>query len=441
MDSVWHDGITMPVFAPLDQSKRIDVLIIGGGIAGILCAWALKTAGVNTILVEAKRICSGITGNTTAKITSQHGLIYDSLLRRFGAEKTGLYLQCNQESLDKYRTLCRDMDCDFQEQDAFLYSVSNPRVLEKELEALNIIGYPADMVQTPQLPFSTVGAVRFSKQAQFHPLKFLAKIAQDLPIYENTKVLELMPGIARTNHGTIHADAIIVATHFPMLNKHGSFFLKQYQQRSYVLGLENAAKIDGMYIGAEFPNLSLRNYNNLTLLGGCGSRTGKDGGGWQSLGYYAHRYYPKSKAIYRWAAQDCMTLDGMPYIGQYSKNTPNLYVATGFQKWGMSTAMAASNILRDMIMGKENPYVDLFTTSRSILHPQLVINGFETTKNLLRFRAPRCPHMGCALNWNPQEHSWDCSCHGSRFSESGKLLDNPATDDKKLKERYKKRSQ
>ena len=435
MDSLWHQNINLPRFSHLDGDKNTDVLVIGGGIAGILCAHALNQAGIDVILVDAKEICSGITQNTTAKITSQHGLIYNKLLNKFGTQKAGVYLQANQEALVKYRKLCSGIDCDFEERDAFLYSVDNKQALEKELAALSRLGYPADFIEKLPLPFPTVGGIRFPKQAQFHPLKFLSAIAQDLTIYENTKVLELMPGIARTNHGTIHANAIVVTTHFPMLNKHGSYFLKLYQQRSYVLALENAQVLDGMYIGAEYPNLSFRNYGNLLLFGGCGHRTGKQGGGWQALSYYAHRYYPKSKVSYKWATQDCMTLDGLPYIGRYSKNTRGLYVATGFQKWGMTTAMVASETLRDLILEKENPNIDLFSPSRSILWPQLAVNSFESARNLISFKTPRCPHLGCALKWNPQEHSWDCACHGSRFSEDGEVLNNPAADDMKIKRR------
>jgi len=435
MDSLWRESINMPAFSPLDGSKNTDVLVIGGGIAGILCAYALRKAGVDVMLVEEKRICSGVTQNTTAKITSQHGLIYDKLLSKFGNEKAKLYLQANQEALAKYRELSGFINCDFEDKDAFIYSTNSIQALERERNALDNLGYSADYIEELPLPFPTAGGIRFSGQAQFHPLKFLSAIAQDLNICENTKVLELMPGIVRTSRGTIRAKAIVIATHFPMLNKHGSYFLKLYQQRSYVLALENVPKIDGMYIGAEYPNLSFRNHGSLLLFGGCGHRTGKEGGGWQDLTYNAHRYYPKSTVSHKWATQDCMTLDGIPYIGKYSKNTQGLYVATGFQKWGMTTAMVASEILRDLILEKENPYADLFSPSRSILCPQLAVNGFESVKNLLSFRTPRCPHLGCALKWNAQEHSWDCACHGSRFSEDGEVLNNPATDDIKIEKR------
>ena len=166
-------------------------------------------------------------------------------------------------------------------------------------------------------------------------------------------------------------------------------------------------------------------------MGGGGRRTGKKGLGWDLPESAAKKYYPNARPVARWATQDCMTLDGMPYIGQYSKSTPNLYVATGFNKWGMTGSMLAALILTDLIQDIETPYASLFSPSRSMLRKQLLCNGVETTINLLRPTTPRCPHMGCALRWNPQERSWDCACHGSRFDEKGRLLNNPATDDLK----------
>ena len=205
-----------------------------------------------------------------------------------------------------------------------------------------------------------------------------------------------------------------------------------YQHRSYVIALENAPDINGMYVDENEYGLSFRSHGNLLLMGGGAHRTGKHGGGWDALSALAKKYYPDAKEAYRWAAQDCMTLDGIPYLGQYAKNTPNLYVATGFNKWGMTSSMAAAQILSDLVQEKENPYAEWFCPSRSILRPQLFSNALETTANLLTFTKPRCPHMGCALKWNAQEHSWDCPCHGSRFDAHGNLLDNPANSDIKL---------
>ena len=429
MESIWTASTKMPHFPALQGDAHADVLVIGGGIAGLLCAHELQRAGVSCIVAEAKRICSGITKNTTAKITSQHGLIYSKLLSRFGSERTKLYYQANQAALEAFQTLCQNIDCDFSAENNYIYSQNNPSALEAELKALDAMGCSAAFAERLPLPFPTVGGIRFPNQAQFHPLKFLAAIADGLTIFENTPILELRDGSAITDLGTIHADSIIVATHFPFLNNHGCYFLKLYQQRSYCLSILNAPPLDGMYLDAQENGLSFRSYGSSLILGGGGHRTGKSGGGWSMLERFADQFYPQAEITHRWATQDCMSLDGIPYIGQYSPRTPNLYVATGFNKWGMTSSMVSAQLLTHLITGKGSPYASLFSPSRSILHPQLGINTLEAAKNLLFFSAKRCPHMGCALKWNPQEHSWDCPCHGSRFTESGKLIDNPATRD------------
>ena len=426
MESIWND-FEMPRFRPLSGDTKTDVLVIGGGMAGLLCAHALRNAGIHCIVAEAAQIGRGITQNTTAKVTAQHGLVYHKLIEKFGAETAKGYLQANENAVSALRTLSVDADCGWQDRTNYIYSVSDRAALEKELTALQSLQFPAHWEENLPLPFPTLGAVAFEGQGQFHPMKFLKHICGNLLIYENTPVREMTDYCAITDHGRIFADCFIVATHFPFLNKHGSYFMKLFQQRSYVLALENALAPGGMYRAAEENGLSFRHYGDTLLLGGGGHRTGKPGGGWQVLEEKAREFYPKSKVIRRWAAQDCMTLDGIPYIGQYSKNTPNLFVATGFNKWGMTSSMVAAEILCDLVQRKPNPYAQVFSPSRSMLHGQLGVNLLESAKNLLTPTAPRCPHLGCALKWNKQEHSWDCPCHGSRFSEDGTLIDNPAT--------------
>lgn len=426
MNSIWSEKTVLPQFETLEDDVKTDILIIGGGIAGILCAYFLREKGVDYILAEGRTICSGITRNTTAKITSQHGLIYDKLLKSAGVEKAKMYLEANQESVKKYFELCKNADCDFEEKQAFVYSRDNRKKLEKEAEALNKIGFNAKITETEELPFPTAGAVCFENQAQFNPLKFIEHIVSGLNIYEHTFVKELSDNAAVTNKGKIRFQKIIFATHFPIDNKHGMYFLKMYQHRSYVIALENAAQLKGMYIDEAEKGMSFRNYGDFLLIGGGAHRTGKKGGCWQELRNFAIKYYPSSCENYYWAAQDCMTLDGIPYIGQYSKSMPECFVATGFNKWGMTSSMTAAMILTDIIMGKENPYETVFNPSRSMMKPQLLFNGFEAVVNLLTISKKRCPHLGCALKWNEAEHSWDCPCHGSRFDADGVLLDNPA---------------
>ncbi|MDD7394369.1 MAG: FAD-dependent oxidoreductase [Eubacteriales bacterium] len=429
MRSLWKATASLPEFPELVGDVRTDVLIIGGGIAGILTAYLLHEKGVRYVLVEKGRICSGTTGNTTAKITFQHGLIYDKILKSDGTEAARKYLAANRAAFDKYAELCGKTDCDYEIKDNYVYSTDDRRKLEKEVEALEKIGYIADLCENVPLPVKTVGAVKFPDQAQFNPLKFLSSVAEGLNIYENTFVREMRGNTAVTDKGKIHADTVIAATHFPFINKHGSYFLKLYQHRSYVIALENAQDVNGMYVDECDTGLSFRNYEGLLLLGGGGHRTGKKGGNWAELRAFAAKKYPDSREKHFWATQDCMSLDGIPYIGRYSAKTHGFYVASGFNKWGMTGSMTAAMLLSDMILGKRNGFASVFDPSRSIVKPQLFINGAEAVCNLLTPSKKRCPHLGCALKWNEAERSWDCPCHGSRFTEYGRVLDNPANGD------------
>ena len=428
MESIWLQTAKIPTFPKLQQNIKTDVLIIGGGLTGILCAYNLTKAGISCVLVEADRLCRGTSGNTTAKITAQHGLIYHTLLRRFGPERALGYLQANLKAIGQYRELSREFPCDFLQKDNFVYEVSSPRKLEKELAALQQLNFGTELVTSLPLPFDTVGAVRFPKQAQFHPLKLAAALAANLHIYEHTPIQSFDGRYFYTGKHKIQAQNTIVATHFPIFNKHGGYFIKLYQHRSYVLARKGCPELQGMYVDADKKGFSFRNYEDLLLLGGGSHRTGKSGGNWAELRQVSRVWYPQSQETSHWAAQDCMSLDEMPYIGRYSNHTQNLYTATGFNKWGMTGAMVSAMLLTEHLQGKQSPWASIFTPNRSILHSQLAINLLESSIHLLRPTRPRCPHLGCALHWNPAEHSWDCACHGSRFSESGILLDGPATE-------------
>lgn len=431
MDSIWTTGIEMPSFPQLDENLQTDVLIIGGGLAGLLCAWKLTRAGVKCVLIEQNRIMSGVSGRTTAKLTAQHGLIYEKLLKRIGPEKALMYWQANRDGVAELGELAQSVDCDFDIQSSYLYATDSTKKLEAETSACEQLGIPVQWQCAVPLPFPVTGALKLPDQGLFHPMKLAAYLAKDLPIYENTKALAFMGNRVQTPNGMITAEKIIITTHFPILNKHGAFFLKLYQQRSYVVAVENVEQLEGMYLDCAENGLSLRSAGKWLLLGGGGHRTGKQGLNWKLPEAAAQRYYPHAQIMARWATQDCMSLDGMPYIGRYSNATPDLYVATGFQKWGMSTSMTAASILTDLIRDKENPYASLFSPRRSMMHKQLFINSLESAANLLLPTKPRCPHLGCALHWNKAEHSWDCACHGSRFDEKGRVLNSPATGDMK----------
>lgn len=475
MKSVWSESCKFRKREALNKDIKTDVLVIGAGIAGILTAYMLKQKGREVVLIDAAEIASGNTKNTTAKITSQHDLIYSKLISEFGEEKARQYAKANELAIKKYKEIIeyKRIECDFEEKPAYVYSLNEVDVLKEEVEAAKNLGIDAEFVQEVNLPFKIKGALKFNNQAQFNPLKFLRGISNELVIYENTRALEIKENLVVTSGGNITANNIVVATHYPIMNAPGYYFMKMHQERSYVLALENTSEIDGMYIDLNKEGYSFRTYNNLLLLGGISHRTGEneEGGSYDELRKVAKKLYPKAKEKYYWSAQDCMTIDGIPYIGRYSSETPNIYVATGFNKWGMTSSMVSAMIISDMILEKENDFSEIFSPRRFDL--SLSINNIandliETAKNFIAqkvyipsseiehiknghggiieyngekvgvyknkegkefFVSTKCTHLGCQLSWNADELTWDCPCHGSRFDYKGRLIGSPATKD------------
>ena len=428
MKSIWSEYKTEK-FEPLQGDCSCDVLIVGGGIAGILCAYFLQKAGIDNLLVEGGRICSKITKNTTAKITAQHGIIYSKLIEKFGEIKAKQYLNYNLWAIKKYAVLAREFPCDFEEKPAFTYSLVDRKVIEEEVSAVNRLGFNASFEESIPLPLNIKGAIKFPNQAQFNPVMFIDGLSRKQNIKEHTFVTKIKNNIAYTNNGNIRARKIIIATHFPFINKYGLYFMKLYQSRSYVIALENASDLNGMYVDNEQNGMSFRNYKDLLLIGGGDHKTGKPGGRFEELRNFAKTFYPNANERYSWSNQDCMSLDSIPYIGVYSKLSPDIFVATGFNKWGITSSMIGAKILTDMVLEKKNNNAEIFSPNRSMLSKQLAINITEAIKNLLYPTTKRCSHLGCALKWNEAEHTWECPCHGSRYDSDGRLIDNPATKD------------
>ncbi len=431
MNSVWSATAQNEGFPQLNEDIKTQVVIVGGGLAGVMCLKELSERGVDCVLLEAKSIGSGTTKNTTAKVTFQHGLVYNKLIKTYGTEKTQQYLSANKTALQKIREMSKNISCDFEEKDAYIYSADDTEKIYDEIRAYESLGVKADFIDKIPLPVECAGAVKIAGQGQFNPLKFLFGVAKGLKIYENSKVLEFMPNKVRCEKGSVTAQKIIVATHFPILNKHGGYSFKLYQDRSYVVAIDSPENINGMYLEDNGQSLSFRNYKNLLLVGGGGHRTGKNSEGYRIAEDFCRQNYPDKEIKYRFATQDCMSLDHIPYIGKYSDFSEDIYVATGFNKWGITSSVVAADVLSDMVTGVENPCEDVFAPSRSVFHPKLFANVFHSVCGLITPTTPRCPHLGCALKYNKEEHSWDCPCHGSRFTEDGELIDNPATDDLK----------
>ncbi len=258
MNSIWSATAKNEGFPTLQGDIKTDVVIVGGGLAGVMCLKELTDRGVDCVLLEAKSIGFGITKNTTAKITYQHGIIYDKLIKDIGVEKARKYLTANKEALEKIRKMSEKYLCYFEEKDEYIYSVTDRRKIENEINAYEKLGYQATFVRDIQLPLRCMGAVKVSGQAQFHPLKFLFSVAEGLRIYENTKVIEIMPKKVRCLSGSVTAEKIIVATHFPIINKHGLYPLKLYQHRSYVVAVKDAPDVKGMYLEDKEDGFSFR---------------------------------------------------------------------------------------------------------------------------------------------------------------------------------------
>lgn len=428
VQSIWSESVreSRPSYPALTGDRSTEVLVIGAGLAGILTAWQLKQAGISCIIAEAGRIGSGVTRNTTAKITAQHGLIYDQLLQRLGPEQARLYYDANTQAIEDYRRLASAFPCHFEEQHAYVYSLNDRAKLEREAAAYAKLGIQTKIKEEINLPFPTAGAITMEKQAQFNPLELLTALSGELDIAEHTFIRAIEGNKAITGQGVIRAKHIVLATHFPLVNIPGLYILKLYQHRSYVLAVKGVPLPDGMYVDERQNGHSFRTCNGLLLLGGGDHKTGKQGGNYSELAALAATMSPHAEIKYRWAAQDCMTLDNIPYIGRHRSGSNNLYVATGFNKWGMTGSMVASKLLCDLIRNGTSELEMLYSPQRSIWTKQLVVNAGSATAGLLTPGGPRCPHMGCKLRKNNAEGTWDCPCHGSRFDEAGHVIDNPA---------------
>ncbi len=471
-ESVWRSAASLKPHDKLLTDIECDVLVIGGGIAGVLTAFFLTQNNINTVLVDASTMYSGQTNNTTAKITSQHGACYQQIEKKFSLSTARIYAKANEKAIDEFDKLIFDnrIDCDFERLPSYLYSTVSQSTIEKEFSFTRKCAINAVLTTRTKLPFDVKLALRYQNQAQFHPLKFLSHLSSYISIFENTRVLRVEDNIAYCVGAKIKAKKIVFATHYPIVNFPGMYFMRMHQSRSYVVAVKGAPDLGAMYYCVDKGGLSFRNHGDFMLLSGCSHRTGElptQPNPYEYLAQKAHEFYPHSKACYKFSAQDAMSPDHLPYAGVYSKLHPDWYVLTGFNKWGMTNSMISAQLVSDLIMGKSNPLACILSPSRfnhSTIKPILnetghsikglsktafsiptesvadinrgdakivMYNGkrcavYKNEEGKVYAISARCPHLGCALSWNPVEKTWDCPCHGSRFSYTGELIDNPA---------------
>ncbi|MGN8647002.1 FAD-dependent oxidoreductase [Gracilibacillus sp. HCP3S3_G5_1] len=487
--TIWLES-NLKSFDALTESIETDVTIVGGGITGILSAYLLSEQGMRVVLLERGRLLHGTTGHTTAKVTAQHGVLYNELLQHVGLENTQKYYQSQAEAIQFIRQITEQykISCQFDQQDAILYTndEQNKQKLEDEANAYQKLKISGEL--NDAIPFSIPhkSALIMYEQAQFHPTDFLKILVEKIEenggtIFEDTTAVDIdyqNKVVVRTARNyNVLSDHVIVATQFPFYEGQAFYSTRMYPSRSYVLGLtSNHNYPGGMYLDIDQPKRSIRyvKHENETiwLLGGESHKTGQynkeNTNPYHDLQSFGAQYLDVKNWQYKWSTQDFITLDKIPYIGSLNKRHPNVYVATGFRKWGMTNSVVAAHLLSDLIMNRDNPYKELYQPQRFHADPDIkkfisynsnvtkeFVKGKLTVNNEHKDLKPEtaikrkhdgqivgiykdkqsrihavdttCTHLGCECNWNQTEKSWDCPCHGSRFSYDGTIIEGPAT--------------
>jgi glycine/D-amino acid oxidase-like deaminating enzyme/nitrite reductase/ring-hydroxylating ferredoxin subunit len=473
--------------------SETEICVVGAGIVGLTVARLLADAGREVTVLEAGRVSAGATGYTTAKITALHGAIYHELVAGHGVDRAASYANANQAAIELIASLVEtdEIECEFERATAFTFASdeSGLRKLEQELSAATQIGLPVQSEAVTELPFATAGAISLENQAQFHPRKYALGLVDAIQrlggrVIEHTRVVNVDQTAdgceVVTETGTLRAQHVILATHLP-LGTGGVFFARAHAYRSYLI----AARVEdtlpkGMYISVDEPLRSLRSSGEFLLIGGEGHKVGQDPDttdNYDVLEAWARERFDVRDVEYRWSAQDYISVDGMPYVGKLDPKNSRIHVATGFRKWGMTNGTAAAMILCDEILERENPWAEAFDSTR--WKPlksarKLVLENLDVVRRFIgdrllpkrrpsvedlrpgmgaivdvdgdavaAYRDPEgklhavsatCTHMGCKVAFNTAERTWDCPCHGSRFSTDGRVLEGPAVQDLAVRE-------
>lgn len=541
MKSYWIDSVKENIeYKKLEENIKTDICIIGGGLAGVTTAYNLSKYKIRTVLIDKGKIGMQTSGNSTAKITSQHGLIYKYLADSKGRDFARKYYEANEEAIKNIKNIIdtENIDCEFEYQPSYVFTqkIQDVEKIKNEVEAVNSLGGNAKLVDAHDipvnkivgeefvekgneklkisgdniekenlnlerniikermkqiLPIKAITGIKFENQAQYNPYKFitaLAKICNDsgVQIYENTKAIDVDTEdndeyyvITLDNGCKIKTKYLVVATKYPIFNIPGFYFMKMYQSTSYAIAMETKQRLfEGMYINSEEPTISLRTakYGDeyLLIVVGFDHKTGAEidlSNSYKYLEEIAKNLCPDGKIKYRWNTEDCITLDKIPYIGEYSKMWENAFVATGFNKWGVTTSNIAARIITDKILGEKNEYEEIFKSTRlePVKNIKEVTNMVKESVNSLVFKKleipqeeanqiqddegkivevngqkigiykdksgqiykinPVCKHLGCELSWNDLDKTWDCPCHGSRYDYMGNLIYGPSVKD------------
>lgn len=487
--SYWRENIQFPTFSALQDDIKADVAIVGAGLTGITAAYLLAKEGKHVALIEADTVLNGTTGHTSAKITAQHGIIYDELIKNAGKNNARLYYEANANALEFMTDTIDELeiDCDYQKQDAYIYAttaMAKDKIMN-EASAYQKLGIPGTTVDELPIPLAIKKGLMMPDQAQFHPLKYTKKLMDEVirlngKIYEHTTAVNVETGdnptVLTRNNCRIQAEYILQCTHFPFYEGYGLYSTRIYAERSYILAAKPRKPFPGgMYISADDDTRSLRSIRiddeDMILIVGAGHKTGQ---GKNTMEYYrtlesfGEQTFGIESIPFRWSAQDLTSVDKIPYVGPLTTENPTILIATGYRKWGMTNSTAAALLLRDVILERKNNYKQVYMPSR--FHPNPSIKNFlkensNVAAQLIKGKLgaahtdaddlepnegaittikgqrkgifknengdvftvdTTCTHVGCEVNWNQAEKTWDCPCHGSRFSYTGEVIEGPA---------------
>lgn len=483
---------TAPAFDALPGDIEVDVAIIGGGMVGMMTAERLIRDGRQVAVLEAGRVGRQVTGHSTAKITSQHNLIYHDMVKKFGQDTACAYAEANEAGIRDIETAIETygLDCDFSYKAAYVVSRLSDDIakIREEAKTALELGLPVSFGRAAPLPFPVAAAMKFNRQAQFHPCKFIAGLAEALAargcrVYEQTRVHNVEHGdpcLVHTGHGVVTVKDVVMATHMP-LGKTGMFFAKAYPYVHPMIAarIDDDQEPDGMFISTENPSWSVRTTKNadgtcsLIAVGGKfkPGHPKDEQAQFRALRKFLRDGFGVDRIDYHWTNMEYGPMDDMPFIGRASGHKDRLYVATGFNAWGITNSAVAARIIADLIAGRDNRWTSIFDATRTkplaggktfvtenakagkemvagYLHRHnksvadiapgksaiIKQNGeriavYKSDDGLVHAVSAVCPHMGCMLGWNDSDRSWDCPCHGSRFSFDGALIHGPATQD------------
>lgn len=486
---LWLDNYDLNNFPQLTNDLETDVLVIGGGITGITTAYLLGEEGYRVTLVEAEKLLHGTTGHTTAKVTLQHSLVYKTLIKKHGINKAQAYKDSHIIAFNLIKDNIKNLEinCDYETVTSYVYTESDKYInnIEKEYEASQKLGINSFITENLSLPYKVKCALGFKEQAHFHVVKYLTPLIDDFSknddcyIFEKSKVFKVkednnMCHTYFTSGVKVKSRHVVVASHYPVNDPHNFYFTKLKPSMTYLISAKYNVEFENAdYINVEKPIRSIRThpYNDerLILIGGenhqCG-HTRPDVKHYSNLENFGKKHFAIEEPLYRFSTQDFYTFDNLPYIGKINPKSPQIIVATGYKKWGMLTSHVAAILARDLITNKNTEYEKLYKPTRitdklsckffcyNLKSVGRLVGGrlkkmpkeFDVSEGMgkiVSYKGKKygvykdensevfivnvvCPHLKCILTFNNEHKTYDCPCHGSRFTYKGKYLDGPA---------------